>query len=105
MTHPPDDAPTSGSGVIESIRIAAARLGLLAISALLAVGLVLWAFERLSASTQAIQAATLVLVALPMTGVVALCLEELRRRDWAFAAAALLVIGMLGWSLFRLSVG
>lgn len=104
MTHS-TDSPSAGPGVIEAIRIATARLGLLAISVLLAVGLLLWVFERLDSSTQAIQAATLVLVALPITGVVALCLEEVRRRDWPFAAAALLVIGMLGWSLFRLSGG
>lgn len=105
MTTPPQEPTAPGPGLIEWARISVARAGLFVVTALLAAGLLLWPLGYLEASTETLQLATIVLVVMPITGVLALLFEEIRRRDWVFVGAAVLVIAMLGVSLYRLWSG
>lgn len=105
MTKPSTETTTLGPGRIESIRIGLARAGLFLVASLLVSGLVLFPLGYVDEATQVLQLATLTLIVLPIMGVVALLAEEASRRDWVFAGAALLVVVMLGLSLYRLWSG
>ena len=41
------------------------------------------------------------LLSLPVVNVIAILVEEIRRRDWSFVIAALLVLALLGFNVVR----
>jgi hypothetical protein len=88
-------------GRVESLRVAVARIGFACTVVLLAVGLGLWLAGYRDASGVSLAAAVGLLVAMPVTGVIALLVEELTRREWVFAGAAALVLLLLAYNLGR----
>lgn len=83
---------------VESLRVFVARTGFVVILVLLVSGVLA---SRLAAGFERtlLSAAIALLTVMPVTSVLALFVEEMRRRDWPLAAAALVVLVLLGVSL------
>lgn len=59
-------------------------------------------FARQSSTSRFILIATIgTLLSLPVVNVIAILVEEIRRRDWSFVIAALLVLALLGFNVVR----
>jgi predicted tellurium resistance membrane protein TerC len=93
---------TSPDDRIERIRRIISLIGFCAIAVTLAGGLVLSLAGQPAASRQVYTVAAGLLLAMPISGVVAALLEEVIRRDWWFAAAALGVLLLIGYRLLEL---
>lgn len=98
MTGAPP-APQTPDGRIESIRVVVARVGFAAIAMLLAGGVVATLAGAGDMAGRALAAAIGLLTLMPLTGVAALLAEEVRRGDWPFVAAAVVVLGLIAWNL------
>jgi uncharacterized membrane protein len=77
-----------------------ARLGLTVSVATLTAGLVLAALGA-AAALGVLLVGLAGLVVLPVVNVVEAVAEEVRRRDWAFAGAALAVLAILAYNIYR----
>jgi uncharacterized membrane protein len=78
-----------------------ARLGLSLGGAALVVGLLTSVAGWTGVSRNCLVAGLGVIVALPVVNVVAALVEELRRREWVFLAAAIAVLGILVYNVGR----
>ena len=90
--------PPPDSG-IERIR----RVGSIGVLSIIVAGLVAGLTLSLAgqrrASATAYTIAVALMLVLPVTGVIAVFVTEVRRRDWWFAAAALGVLTLIGYRL------
>lgn len=77
------------------------RLGIVASTSLLAVGLLLALATSGRGGDALLQAGLLVLMATPMARVLLSCVEYLRQRDWFFAANALVVLVVLAITIWQ----
>jgi len=98
MTNTPADSQPPGSR-IESVRVVVARVGFIAIAMLLAAGVAATVAGASVLAGHALAAAIGLLTLMPLTGVVALLAEEVRRGDWPFVAAAAVVLALVAWNL------
>lgn len=91
----------SGESAVERVRRWISRVAIAATLALLVTGLALYYGGAASLAMTCFRGAFIVLVAMPIVAVVAVLIEELRGRDWTFAGATLVVLGLLAYSIFR----
>ena len=89
---------TRPEATIETWRAAVARAGFVIIVVLLSAGLALAVAGEGLGATLLVSAIAL-LACMPVTNVIALLVEEVRRREWRFAAAAVLVLTLLALGL------
>jgi hypothetical protein len=95
-------ASASRDRAIETTRRIVSHIALWIIIAGLVGGLVLSLAGQPPASVTAYKIAAVVMLVLPVTGVIAVLFEEIKRRDWWFAAAALGVIVLIAYRLLEL---
>jgi hypothetical protein len=86
---------------IERWRTILARAGVALISAAFLLALIFWSAGRLDAARTLVATGCGLLVAMPLLSMAAALAEEVRRRDWAFAGAALVVVLLLALSIAR----
>lgn len=86
---------------IEQARISIGRAGFAVFVGGLLVGLLSFALHQPQLSTNVLTATCGVMLMLPVVNVIAVCAEELQRRDWIFAAIGIAVLGMLGYSVVQ----
>jgi hypothetical protein len=96
------DRETRPEATIETWRAAVARAGFVAVAVLLVAGLAL-ALAGVGLGATLLASAIALLASMPVTNVIALLVEELRRGEWRFAAAAVLVLALLALSLLTSS--
>jgi drug/metabolite transporter (DMT)-like permease len=87
---------------IERIRRTVSFINLGAIAAALAGGLALSVAGQHATAVRVYTLASALLLVTPVTGVVAALIEEISRRDWLFATAALGVLVLIAYQLFAL---
>lgn len=95
------DTSPEPSSRIEALRLLAARAGYVLAGVLVVAGLVAVAAGRPAAARPLLAGAIGVLAVLPLSGVISLFAEEIRRRDWWFALVAGAVLLVLLDSLAR----
>ena len=88
------------SGVQAWVQVHLGRPGYLMAFAGLCVGTLLYFSGSRAASSGVLAVVFGLLVALPVVNVIAILIEEVRRRDWPFVAAALVVIGLIAYGVF-----
>ena len=88
----PDESP------IERVRVAVTRSALVVITADFVLGLIYAAVGSSDRASQLLRVGVILLVAMPVVAIVAAFAEEVRRKDWLFAAAAALVFAFIGFS-------
>ena len=88
----PDESP------VERARVAITRGALLLITAVFLLGLIASAAGFPERAPRLFLWGVVLLVAMPVVGIVAALAEEVRRKDWLFAAAAALVLAFIGFS-------
>jgi len=88
---PPDSAMRRASALF-------ARLALGVALVLLVAGLMADAASAFSASRPLLAAACVVLILVPVVNVLSELVDEIRRRDWAFAAAAAIVLALIAYT-------
>ena len=91
----------NGDSAIERTRRWVSRVAIAATLGLLTAGLVLFETGSTDLSMTFFRGAFFVLVAMPIVAVVAVLIEEIRSRDWTFVGAALVVLGLIAYSIFR----
>ena len=91
----------NGDSVIERTRQWVNRVAIAATLVLLTIGLALYYAGSADASMTCFRGVFFVLVAMPIVAVVAVLIEEIRGRDWTFVGAALIVLGLIAYSIFR----
>ncbi len=92
-------APDLTTSAIWRTRRLASRIGLAAATVLLVTGLAIVMFGRAPSSVPVLAWACALLVSIPILNVAAVLAEEIRRRDWRFAAAAGVVVLLLVYSV------
>jgi hypothetical protein len=75
------------------------RMAFGAVVAGLAFGFVLNRIGQARAATLVLAATCGVLITLPVINVIMVMVEEIRRRDWAFVALAVGVLGLIGYTI------
>ena len=85
---------------IERIRRRIGQAGFVGAVAGLCFGVTLFLLNQHEASSWVLMATVGVLLAMPVVNVVAVLAEEIRQRDWGFAALAVGVLALLGWAVF-----
>ena len=90
------------SGSIERTRRIVSVGGLWTIVVCLVAGLALSLAGQPARAVEVFTVAAALLLTLPIAGVIAVFAEEVRRRDWIFAAAAFGVILLVGYRLIML---
>jgi len=88
----PDESP------IERGRVLVTRACLVVITLLFMLGLILAGIGWPDRAMPLFLAGSILLVATPVIGIATALAEEIRRRDWLFAAAAGLVLLFVGFS-------
>lgn len=91
----------SSDSSVERVRQWASRLAIGLTLVLLVAGLTLYYSGSTALSMTFFRSVFFVLVAMPIVAVIAVLLEEVRRRDWTFAAATVVVLGLIAYSIFR----
>ena len=91
----------NSDSAVERTRRWVSRVAIAATLGLLTAGLVLFETGSTAASMSVFSGVFVVLVAMPIVGVVAVLIEEIRGRDWTFVGATVLVLGLLAYSIFR----
>jgi len=90
---------SNGVPPVEALRQQAGRFGLILAVTGLPTGVLLWALSKGEASIGVLATTIGAMAILPVINVLAIVVEEVRRRDWAFMGLALAVVGLLGFSL------
>ena len=88
------------SGVQAWVQVHLGRPGYLMAFAGLCVGTLLYFSGSRAASSGVLAVVFGLLVALPVVNVIAILIEEVRRRDWPFVVAAIAVIGLIAYGVF-----
>jgi uncharacterized membrane protein len=83
---------------VERARRWISRGGVAAIVACLAIGLAFFETGATARSLTLFRTAFWLLVAMPIVSLIAVLIDEMRRRDWMFVAATLAVIAIVAWS-------
>jgi len=83
---------------VERARCWISRAALVAATILLAVGVGLAEMHQTS-SVAVLKTACAILLAVPILNAIAALLEEIGRREWPFVGAALLVLGLVAYSV------
>ena len=91
----------SHDSAVERMRRWVSRAAIAATLALLTIGLALYHSGSPGSSMTLFRAAFVVLVAMPIVAVVVVLIEEVRRREWTFVGTALLVLGLIAYSILR----
>jgi uncharacterized membrane protein len=92
-----DDSESS----TERARRAISRVALTVAGVLSIAGLTLGELGLSRESVVALEAGCAILLALPVLSVISALIEEIRRRDWPFVAAAFLVLALLAYSVLE----
>jgi hypothetical protein len=90
-----------GPSAVENARIAIGRAGFVVFVGGLLAGLLAFALRQGTISTHFLTASCGVMIMLPVVNVIAVFAEEMRRRDWGFAAIAAAVLGLLTFSVVQ----
>jgi uncharacterized membrane protein len=85
----------------ERTRHAISRVALAVATVLLMAGLTLGELGLSRESVVVLGSACAILMATPVLNVVSALLEEIRRREWPFVAAAILVLALLAYSVLE----
>ena len=85
---------------IERVRRRTGQAGFVLGVAGLCFGTTLFLLNQREISTWVLMATVAVLLTMPIVNVVAVLAEEVRQRDWGFAALAVGVLALLGWAVF-----
>lgn len=97
MTDPASD----WSAGLEGLQRVLCRAGYGIVVAGLAVGTAMLLLRQPVASARVFMATCAVLVALPIVRTIVLLAEEVRRRDWFFAALAFVVLTLIGYGVIE----
>jgi hypothetical protein len=84
---------------IEPIRRRIGQAGFIIGVVGLTVGVALFLVNQREASAWVLRATVAALLALPIVNVSAVLAEEVRQRDWSFAALAVGVLALLAWAV------
>jgi hypothetical protein len=85
---------------IERIRRRTGQAGFVVGVVGLSFGTALFLLNQAEVSTWVLMTTVGVLLTMPVVNVVAVLAEEVRQRDWGFAALAVGVLALLGWAVF-----
>ena len=88
------------SGVQAWVQVHLGRPGYMVAFAGLCMGTLVYFAGSREAASGVLAVVFGLLVALPVVNVVAILIEEVRRRDWAFVVAAVVVIGLIAYGVF-----
>lgn len=84
---------------IERARRAISQVAIAAAIVLLVVGVLLFESGSAGASYAVFRVALVLLVAIPVVSVTTVLIEEIRGRDWPFVLAAVVVLGLIAYSV------
>ena len=93
--------PVPRQSAIERIRRLLSRAGLVVIVLLLVLGLAAEISGDVATGVRLLQAAFVMLVAMPVLNVVAVLIEEIERREWVFVMCAIVVLALIAWWALR----
>ena len=89
--------PAPRQSAVERIRRQLSRGGLVAIVAMLVLGLAAEIAGDVDTGVRLLAAAFVMLVLMPVLNVAAVLVEEIQRREWRFVACAVVVLALISW--------